>query len=299
MDLGGFAWDIDRKRKAGTTITLAVCLPRIEFAAVLLGAGAILRTAEQMSRSEEMQVRLLSMVGQNVIITAGHRTLAGRLDEVPEDLDGYVKITVQQRAGHVPDRKCPLRELLMLRNIEAVQVSGRPINLERAQSDRQLQRLGETHAIHATLAEVFGAPLADWITGENSIVAAVIGEKHRINWESRQSIARTPKDMDVHLSDILRPHEDSNFTNNAHITLQSNRTFDGGKFPSLVILEADRRLPDLLESLAHKTRIVLLGRSTPTYEMAADTVLRAHAARIHDAEPCPMPPPIETLSFTS
>ena len=78
--------------------TLALCLPRIEYAALFLSLGWLLSKASAYALAEGRGSvdRLRQMLHHCVSFDSAGKLEMGRLVEVPEDENGYVKILVHK-----------------------------------------------------------------------------------------------------------------------------------------------------------------------------------------------------------
>lgn len=270
--------------------TVALCVPRIDFAAVFVGVGIISKYLAVAEFSSEEQ-RIKDLVGQHVIFDTGNgKKIAGRL-EYSEICCDY-KICEYERpkslessyAAHVLERK----------DWKAVRPVNCEFSLERRVSRTQIARLSKRLSSLDSLGPIFGLPLEETAT-DPACLFTIFGNKSRLQDELHQNLDEgTPSS----LQGILRPQSLPGFQASFRCRLAGRDTClldDCG----ILIAEASRSLGDLLLGSRSKHRIVLLGRNSADYEECSNIVLDAFARRKDPMPdiPCDLPQAIRILAF--
>jgi hypothetical protein len=270
--------------------TIALCVPRLDFAAAFIGVGIIskyLTVAEFLSEEQ----RIKDLVGKSVVFDTGTgNRIAGRLEYC--EIRGDYKICEYARrkslkssyGAHVLERK----------DWNAVRPVNCEFSLERRVSRTQIARISKRLSSLDSLGPVFGLPLEEAAT-DSACLFTIFGNKSRLHDELRQNLEEgTPSS----LQGILRPQSLQEFESSFRCRLESrdSRLFDGC---GIVIAEASRSLSDLLLSSRSKHRVVLLGRNSADYEECSSIVLDAFGRR-KDLMPSltsDLPQAVQSLTF--
>lgn len=279
-----FARQVTEQYKKSETLTIALCLPRIEFAALFLGCGVVLGTASLVKKDySDLLSQLKHLKGRGVSVIYRKRwkskcdggverkTEIGVLEDI--DADGKSGAQVVLLTG----TKTKSKLIIPLENV--LSLMPHQINLDRRPTIRQIQRAQDVHALKAALFSCFGRSVANWLVTNQQPVVSIVGVKQRILSESALTIAADKNDL-VQISDVIRLQ--SQGANIAHAVLESQRAPVGAC--TIAVVEAGRGLVDILQSIKAPIRFVLLDRSSLAYEETADSVLSLFNTRKKDSD---------------
>lgn len=250
--------------------TIALCVPRLDFAAVFIGVGIISKYLAVAEFSSEEQ-RIKDLVGQHVVFDTGiGKKIAGRL-EYSDTCRDY-KICEYDRPKSY--KSSYAAHVLETKDWKGVRPVNCEFSLERRVSRTQIARLSKRLSCLDLLGPIFGLPLEETAT-DSACLFTIFGNKSRLHDELHQNLEEgTPSS----LLGILRPQSLQEFESSFRCKLESrgSRMFDGG---GIVIAEASRSLGDVLLSSRRKHRVVLLGRNSADYEECSSIVLDAFGRR--------------------
>jgi hypothetical protein len=281
--------------------TLALCLPRVDYAAVLFAIG-IIKHSYQGEPVPDQLGRLRKLKGAWVSFVEAGRTGVGRLEQVPDDVDGQCKIlhykkrlpnfdcmTAEERKRYVPPKSGGLWTLLRADRWSSIKPAGRDFDSERGARADQVVRATTQSARIQAFNRYFSADFGDDILSSRSCNLCIYGNATRIHSEIFETLI---PNEDLRLAEILRPDSQPEYATSAHCTVASEASITP-KAGSIVIFEARRRLADQLAATEDCDRTVLLGRNSPNYAESAQLVMDAYALRHADDPPqpdftCPM-----------
>lgn len=300
VELGGFVGTQD----ASQPVTVAVCLPRVEFSGLLLAVGAGLRASLNTPNNDWRNIwpdwigrRIaFSYVGNPYVYWQG--IISGASSETPE------KLNIQTNSG--PGWQLPLSELhsIKLDPEKAGQPLGDHYPAKKAFRDERGERLKKLLIQYAFKDETCGkhkTSLANKVVGElygSWHQITLVGVKNRIFAEFNESLpCATNEQTACQFADLLRPEglvEDS-----AILQLISARDLATESAWPLVLIEGSRRLSENLRATEKKHRIILLGRNEPHYSDSVDIVNNQFQQRTADFSlpDCSFPEQIKLRMF--
>jgi hypothetical protein len=258
INAGAWAANADSRHP----VTVAVCLPRVEFAGLLVASGACLQVA-QSPVPEDWRERLGELVGQRIAYSLRGRNSyvywEGILCEPDPSDSTNVRIQATSE-GHVD--RWPLDDLfsVQLDPAKAGQSLEAHVQSKKAFRDERSIRL------RALLTDCAVGRLCGWWHQ-----LTLVGVKKRIFGELNELLPDSSKSSaDCTFADLLRPE---GYVADSVITrLLSAKDLTGDSACGIVIIEGSRRLSEHLTATQQRNRIVLLGRNEPHYSDCAEIV---------------------------
>lgn len=277
VDLGAWVTAFD----PSLPLTVAVCLPRVEFVGLLVASGACLQ-ATQSSVPENWQPELGKLVGRRVAYSLRgknpHVYWEGILCEPdPSDL---AMVRIQGTKDGHPD-------VWSLADLFSVQLDperdGQPLQ-SHLQSKKAFKDERSGH-LRTLLPENAVGKLCSWW-----LQLTLVGIRNRLSEELNEMLPFMPESpTGCTFADLLRPEGD--VTDSVIMRLLSAKDLTGECARGVVIIEGSRRLSEHLTATQRHHRIVLLGRNEPHYSDCAEIVTSLFQQRSSDvAEPgfdCP------------
>jgi len=287
MELGMFvARQVPAQCKTGETLTIALCLPRAEYAALFLGCGVVLGAAvagKKDYRDLHSQVKQLKGSSVSIIYRKSWKSKCGEGVERKTEIGALKDIENDDKNGAqvvlLTGTKGNSKLIVRLENVLSMMKTAHQINLDRRRSLRQFQQAQESHELKAALFSTFGRSVANWLVTNQQPVVSIVGVKQRILSECALEIAADRNDL-VQMLDVIglqRPE-----SNIAHSVLESQR--DPGGTCDIAVVEAGRGLVDTLQKIKAPVRFVILDRSSLVYEETADSVLTLFNTRRKDVD---------------
>jgi hypothetical protein len=262
------------KDKSSPPFTFALCMPRLNFAALCIGVGILCKHINSAKSSSEEQ-KIKELLGQSVIFNKGTKKIGGIL-EYCEIRNSYKILQYDRTKKRKLKPGDSLAKAVVLARNEwnAVRSADFEFSLERGASKAQIERLSVRLSALEALAPVFGIP-NDADANEAKCLFTVAGNKTRVLDELTQDLQVGTFSC---LKGILRPQSFPEFASSFRCRLESSKcqiTDDSG----ILIAEASRSLGDLLRSSRSKHRVVLLGRNSAEYEECSNLILDAFRSR--------------------
>jgi hypothetical protein len=243
-------------------ITVAVCLPRVEFAGLLVATGACLCAA--LFPSENGWRRTWrQLIGKRVAYS--YRQLPyvfweGILRE--PDQDSGLRMNIQVTDSGDLDR-------LNLEDLHSIKLD----------SERVGQRLGarihgktafrdaRSHKLVTLLPQHAVGEICSWW-----LQVTLVGKKNRISDELNKTLPlRSNATAGCTFADLLRP--EGWVADSGILRLLSAGELTGECARGIVVIEGSRRLSEHLCATKQHHRVILLGRNEPHYSDAADIVI--------------------------
>jgi hypothetical protein len=258
VELGALVWAADSLRP----ITIAVCLPRVEFAGLLVAAGACLCATLSPVESDWRQT-WKQLIGKRVIYSYRESPYVfweGILCESHQE--PALRLTIQVTESGDVDRPS-LEDLHLLR-----------LDLERDGQQLCARIHGKTRFVGAPRNKVLTLlrrhAVGDICSWWHQLT--LVGKKSRISYELNEILPfRSNAVTGCTFADLLRPHgwvEDS-----AILRLISAQELTCEGAQGIIVIEASRLLSDHLRATRQHHRVILLGRNEPHYSDAADVVI--------------------------
>ena len=281
--------------------TLALCLPRIEYAALTICLG-ILKERYSYEPPASDEIRLKKLVGQWVTYeTKNDKTIVGIL-EYDEDSQ-YFKVrhykktpnrSTAQKLGYSNARWHILSSPTQFPNI---QPAGRDFNETRPVTQREIDSIISQNQSMIAIGEMIGSNLENMGLSTDEAPPVILGFKQRLQEELSTPIFPTEA---LRLEQILKPSPIEAFENSSNCVIQTNRDPVPNGDKGYLLVEANRNLPDILAYSRSWSRIIILGRNMPAYEEAAHSVLEEYSiGSTHTPLPLPSPPdPVAPLLFS-
>ena len=282
VELGGLVSTQDISRP----ITVAVCLPRVEFAGVLVAVGACLRAS--FNPSPDWRTNWMDWAGKRIAFSLAENPyvywggiISGSAPDSSE------KLIIQTNSG----RGWPwsIQDLYSVK--PDPENDGQPLGdhdqakkaFRDERSDR-LKRLLIQCAFKDETCDKLKAFLANKVVGElysSWHLITLVGVKNRILEEFNGTLpCATNGPTAGQFADLLRPEglvEDS-----AILQLVSARDLTTESTWPLVLIEGSRRLSENLRATEKKHRIILLGRNEPNYPDSVDIINNQFQQRTAD-----------------
>lgn len=276
--------DADKK------VTLALCLPRADYAAVFLGLG-IMKAHCTSSNSNSEQERLKQLVGKWVSLEGSNKkATVGILEHCEERKEFSIRLysripkeesmTEDEWKNFQPPKITKAWRVLVPKHYSSVQPTGRTFNEKRRVGKNQLESVvSQNHSI-STLNKLLGTNFVEAYPEMSKNPFCIIGNKSRIQNELTDPIFGNDATC---LAEILRPGCLPKYSDSHCCDILSARAFNADASPSIVIAEGSRNLADTLVSSRGSNRIILLGRNSPAYEESVESLLDEFSIRKTDA----------------
>jgi len=304
----GYAFAKRSPAEASQRITFGFCLPRIEFAAFLISLGIIKFHSAKVAPMEGLE-NLRSLYKSWVSYRVNGEMRVGLLDRIPNDEDGeaividfkgrifreFEEMTLEERLNYVPPKSGGCGHVLSQKDWLTIKPIGREFRQERGARRDQVRRIEAKLSTQSE--ELIGRGAADWLLSSKDKPIEIFGCKSRLEAELQEDIPYGLESSNFKFSDLLRP---------AGMDVAYPRTVIKSQFKigpsdsnSPRIIEANRTLQDNLQASMGNNRIVLLSRSEPSYEDAAQILKAAFHERAEDFPLSGIHPPvhIKVLAF--
>jgi len=256
-------------------LTIALCLPRLDFAALFIGVGIISKyLAFAQSQSEENRIK--DLIGRSVILELENgKKIGGRL-EYCEDSHKYkvCEYVKTKKKKFNLGESVSIKHVLNEKHWNGVRPSDLEFNSERSVSPAQIDRSCSRTSSLALLGPIFDIP-PNASANEAKCLFSAVGNKSRMHDELEQDLL---KESASSLRAILRPLSLSEYDSSFRCRLES-RDFRVLDDSGIMIAEASRCLGDLLHYSKKKHRVVLLGRNSADYQECSNLVRDAFERR--------------------
>lgn len=256
-------------------LTIALCLPRLDFAAMFIGVGIISKyLAVAPSQSEENRIK--DLIGRSVIFELGNgKKIGGRL-EYCEDSHRYKVceyVKTKKKTFNLGE-SVSIKHVLDEKQWNGVRPADLEFNSERGASRAQIDRSCSRTSSLASLGPIFDIS-PNIAANEAKCLFSAVGNKSRMHEELEQDLQ---KETASSMRAILRPQSLSEYHSSFRCRLESKdyRALDDS---DIMIAEASRTLGDLLHCSRNKYRVVLLGRNSADYQECSNLVLDAFERR--------------------
>ncbi|MDD4348065.1 MAG: hypothetical protein PHF70_03070 [Opitutales bacterium] len=243
-------------------LTVALCLPRVEFSAGFIGLGILKNALEQVLQSNEPQLRELlgSMVSYQ---DPKGRVVVGIL-ELRENEKTYsilepINVSKSLKPGAVTQR----RTLLKPREYGKVTALPMNFNPNRQIRSRQIEKVISHNQSILELSRILDCELTHLQSRPLGVLFNVFGNLSRIRSEWSQSLS---KDKNVILGEVLRPADEKDCEDSHRCRFFPVHSEIAENDSCIEIIEGSRALPDQLSSTRSLNRIILLARNAPCYK---------------------------------
>jgi hypothetical protein len=242
--------------------TIVLCLPFVDYAASLIGLG-IIKDRLAVPNTESAEDRLSTLIGQWVSFEKNGATNVGVLERCP--IDRTYEIRVSKKQGQT------LWEVPAADQLHLVQPTGREFNPNRKLSQNQVYKVHRQNDTIITFGDLLECDLRESALTKSGDLFSIYGNKARIFKELDLPMFANDEG---YLGKVLRPREDSSNENSFHCSIQSSRNPIAKEPGEIIIIEANRSLPDQLASSRQLNRVILLGRNMPEYNDLAGLILQ-------------------------
>jgi hypothetical protein len=292
--------------------TLAICLPRIEFAALFIALGMIRWKVSRSSEKEGLE-RLRSMLGTWVYFEVhGHRKV-GRLEDVPENQDGYVRIltsmgrklpnfeemSLAKRKKYSPPQSGGQWSCVESKWWSSIKPTGRKFSERRDARADQMERYVLAAKDSELVEKLIGPGAAHWLMSSRERPVCIFGCKSRLDRELEEEISLVGNRGELKLGTVLRPTGSQEYEFSSHIQISACAKMHGIDPASIFLIEAGRFVEDNIRESSENNRVILLARNAPSYEQGAQAVKNAFLRRKSDfvLESANLPAHVKALSF--
>jgi hypothetical protein len=273
-------------------LSLALCLPRIDYAAALVGVG-IMKSRIPNAEIETDEKRLQKHVGQWVsYMNLSGKTQVGTLEYC--NINKKFKLQIYNKKFPEPDsmseeawrklkppKSNALWRVLNQEDLIGVHPTGKKFNPGRRVAKNQIKKITSETASISNLSELFGCELEAASIEDSGILFSVFGNKTRISEEVSNSLF---PEMEARIEEVIRPRTSLPEKGIFQCTVETARSTMPDDDRIIVIIEADRSLPDQLVASRKFNRIVLLGRNAAGYDESARCVMQEFDNRREDCE---------------
>jgi hypothetical protein len=288
----GFAFARGVEALSQSNATLAVCLPRIEFAALFTALGVIGWRIGKADPKEGLE-RLRAMLGTWISFEVGGAFKVGRLEHVPEDEKGPVRIleskgkkppnfddmSLEERKKYTPPKSCGVWHLVEPRWWSTIKPVGREFNEARGARAGQIKQVAVTARNTGAVERLLGLGAEHWLLTSQERPVCIFGCKSRLDAELKEDIPLADNSEKNKMSALLRPAGCQEYAASSHVRIETCAKIGSVASESVCIIEAGRSLEDNLRGSSENNRIILFGRHAPSYEQIAQAVQNAFYCR--------------------
>lgn len=271
-------------------LTVALCLPRLDFAAVFIGLG-ILKKPLPKKALESGEDKMRKLLGTWVWFKPKKsKPIVGILEHC-ETKNEY-KIREYSRLPDLdsmdaedfknlkPGGVVASWTVLMPQNFAEVRPAGRDYNPTRRVGTNQIGKLISHNQSASELSRILGSELEQLQFQQPHSIFNIIGNKARIDSELSQSLLNDKK---VCLAEVLRPAGRKDYEDSHLCEVFSTRSKLSDGVSGAALIENSRVLPDQLSVTRNLNRIILLARNSSTYEECVASVMNEYALSKGDA----------------
>lgn len=277
------------KENADKKLTVALCLPRVDYAAAFLGLG-IMKARCTSGNSDGEQERLKQLVGKWVSFESPRKTAVGILEHCEDSEEFSIRLyskipkeesmTEEEWKNFQPPKVTAAWTVLMPKHYSKVHPTGRAFNEQRRVGTNQIQSVvSQNHSV-TTLNKLLGTNFAEAFPEMTKSPFCIIGNKSRIQNELTDPLFENEKTC---LAEILRPGYLAKYSDSRCCDILSARALNTDGSPSVVMTEGSRNLADTLVSSRGTNRIILLGRNSPAYEESVECLMDEFSIRKTEA----------------
>ena len=292
--IGEFIQALSAKDKA-KNITIALCLPRIDYAAAFIG----LRILKGSNVNSEAKIAdavnappLHQWVGKWVAFqTKAGQDIVGILEycsnfneykirHYKRKMPNLADVTLEERAAYRPPTSGGLWDILQPSDWPRVTPAGREFNEARRVGSHQIERVVNTSKTISNLSKFLDFDFSKLNIITNKSIFDIYCNKSRITREISESLS---SDSDAILSEILKPKESSfDRTSGHYCEIKSNKIEVNSIKGSIMIIESGNLLSDHLVQSRSCNRVILLGRNTPHYQESAHLINQEYGVSSND-----------------
>lgn len=265
-------------------ITVALCLPRIDFSAILVALGVI-KNQLKLNAGISDRNKLHKLIGNWVSYQPPNtRPVVGVLEYNPDENEEtrysirlYAKtpapesMTVNEWQAYTPPSVKASWQVVLPKYYNRVYATGKKFNSERRVGKNQISKLYHQNKSLASLGDLLESDFTDAVGGSHETLVYMIANKSRVSRELKEPLIKG--DPSTYLEEVIRPKWNPQFEKSylteilpAHPEILYNL----GKF---VIIESSRSTADHLRATRNCNRILLLPRNAAHYEDSSNILL--------------------------
>jgi len=270
--------------------TLAICLPRIEYAWCFVAMG-VARSLPSVPATADHLSRLKPFVGHKVLFVDGAgNEVHGNLQSVPTaDEEQLVRVVVR-RLAEAPGGRPRLgaasetTQLLDAKGWPSIKViSDKPMDEHATFRFHAAPTAQVSEALLRFAQTALGVAASDWLLGSSRARVSAYGTRSRMLQELKSTIKCSAGRERWEFADLLKPFGKGLPHQVGRVrVLPSSELHEeprGEALPSLVVVEPSVRMHQLLANTDAFHRILLLARNSPSYSEAAAELLEAFIRR--------------------
>lgn len=282
VDLG-YQFAETSEANPGKKMSLALCLPRIEYAAVLIGLG-ILKQRWSIEQEKSQEKRLMDLIDHWVCYEPKKGLGVVGILEFDKDSNQF-KIRHFRRT---PDSLSKTSEewrrwkpkagqavaswtVLQPKQFARVHPAGSEFDPSKPVGTRQTKKIVSQNSSIVGIGSLIGADLTEKTLESGGERLCFVGNKSRIQTEISSPLLLK---KDFRLEEVLRPDDDPRYELTSHCSIRSHRSQLNGDTRGILFLESCRNIGDLLATTRASSRIILLARNLPDYEESASLLLQ-------------------------
>ena len=273
-------------------LTLALCLPRLNYAAAFIGLG-IIKSKLPIAKVETQEERLQDLVGKWVSFSSETGPIKVGILEYCEVGKRY-KLQIYKRKVPAPDsmseerwRKYspPKSDAMWLwieqKNYSQIHPTGKKFNTAKRVSKTQVKKIKSETASISNLSELFGCDLSAPLISDSELLFSIHGNKQRVHEEISNSLYEW---KETRLEEVIKPKQRAPEMGIFHCDVTSIKEEMPANEKTIVIIEADRHLPDRLVASRKFNRIIILGRNAASYDEGAASLMQEFDIRCGDCD---------------
>jgi hypothetical protein len=270
--------------------TLAVCLPRIEYAWCFVAMG-VARSLPSVPATADHVSRLRPFVGHKVLFVDGAgNEVRGELQSVPNaDEEQLVRVVVRRVAEAQGARlrlggASETTQLLDAQSWPSIKViSDGPQDEHAAFRFNAAPTAQVSEALLRFAQTALGATASDWLLGSNKTHVSAYGTRSRMLQELKSTIKDPEGKERWEFADLLKPCGNGLPQQIGRVRVVPSSELHekprGEALPSMVVVEPSVRMHQLLANTDDFHRILLLARNSPSYSESATDLLEAFIRR--------------------
>jgi hypothetical protein len=260
--------------------TLAVCLPRVEYAWCFAAMG-VARSLSPVPLVSDHVTRLRPFIGHKVsFIDGADNEVQGELVSVPtEEEEQLVRVVVRRVADSKASKPRLGKASETTQLLDAKSWPSIKIISDRPQEEHAAFRFNAAPAVEVseTLLQfaksVLGDAAIEWLCGPTKTYVLAYGIRSRMLRELKAAVRNTDGKERFQFGDFLKPGGKGLPDNVGRVRVLPSSDLherpQGQGLPSLVIVEPSVRMNQLLKSTENFSRLLLLARNSHSYNDSA------------------------------
>jgi len=275
-------------------ITIALCLPRIDYAAAFIGLG-ILKASNFKSEAKiadsinvsplhqwvEKWVAFQKNDGQDIVGILEYCSDRNefKIRHYKRKIPNLADMTLEERAAYRPPTSGGLWDILQKSDWSRVTPVGREFNEGRRVSSQQVSSVINTNKSILNLSNFLKFDFSKINIKSDTSLFDIYCNKSRMTREISESLSC---DSDAIPGEILKPKETSFDRNSHYCEIKSNKLELNSIKKSIMLIESGNLLSDHLVQSRSCNRVILLGRNTPHYQESAHLLTQEYGVSSND-----------------